>query len=470
MSIVENPWFLDCFGDERLDRRASSFVEALVERQTAVVRQLASTRAEQVAYYRMLNNPRLDALSIIDQATGQCRLQAEQLRGQHILVLSDTTEINLESHAGRIKPGSGLGRVGNNRDLGLFIHASLAMAADSGRCLGFADIQYWTRQHQGSSTAGGAHKKRPIEQKESYRWLTAVNQSKSLLQHASLLTVVADAEADIYEQWARVVDQRTHLVIAARGERRIVEGNGLLLAYLAEQRVLDTCTLELRGDPRKKHQRRSARVELRSARVTVRRPGHLPADRSAASVTLTAISLKERAETIPAGSHGVDWMLLTTHAVDDRQQIDQLIGWYVKRWNIEQLFRTLKRQGFNIESSQMENGQALIRLSVLTLIAALRVMVLLLGREGDDAQSVEDIFSDEQQACLSSIDATLSGSSKASRNPHPPRTVIWAAWIIARLGGWKAVPSERPPGPITFFRGLRRFEQMYEGWRLALAP
>jgi hypothetical protein len=31
-------------------------------------------------------------------------------------------------------------------------------------------------------------------------------------------------------------------------------------------------------------------------------------------------------------------------------------------------------------------------------------------------------------------------------------------WHVARLGGWTGYASERPPGPITFTRGLQRFQ------------
>ena len=43
----------------------------------------------------------------------------------------------------------------------------------------------------------------------------------------------------------------------------------------------------------------------------------------------------------------------------------------------------------------------------------------------------------------------------------------WAAWIIAKLGGWSGYATHRPPGPITFHRGLARFQIMVTGRALA---
>ena len=44
--------------------------------------------------------------------------------------------------------------------------------------------------------------------------------------------------------------------------------------------------------------------------------------------------------------------------------------------------------------------------------------------------------------------------TEKQKNKNKPGTMKWAAWIVARLGGWKGYESQHPPGPITFFKGL----------------
>ena len=71
--------------------------------------------------------------------------------------------------------------------------------------------------------------------------------------------------------------------------------------------------------------------------------------------------------------HACDLMksgLLTTHPVESVEQALTVIGWYRLRWHIEQLFRTLKRQGLRIEQSVVEDGEALEKLVVIALIVA----------------------------------------------------------------------------------------------------
>ena len=47
----------------------------------------------------------------------------------------------------------------------------------------------------------------------------------------------------------------------------------------------------------------------------------------------------------------------------------------------------------------------------------------------------------------------------SSRYPNAWKLVIWASWIVARLGGWTGCASEKPPGPITMRHGLNSFHQ-----------
>ena len=61
----------------------------------------------------------------------------------------------------------------------------------------------------------------------------------------------------------------------------------------------------------------------------------------------------------------------------------------------------------------------------------------------------------------------MEGKTEKQKNPHPPQTLSWASWVIARLGGWKGYASESPPGPITMLRGLTKFEAQFQGWLLA---
>jgi hypothetical protein len=90
---------------------------------------------------------------------------------------------------------------------------------------------------------------------------------------------------------------------------------------------------------------------------------------------------------------------------------------------------------------------------------------LTLARNGKD-QAATVVFNENEQKLLLKLQKTLEGKTEKQKNPYPPGMLSWAAWIIARLGGWKGYQSESPPGPITMYDGWKRYQSIYEGWAL----
>lgn len=140
--------------------------------------------------------------------------------------------------------------------------------------------------------------------------------------------------------------------------------------------------------------------------------------------------------------------------------------WYRWRWWIEQLFATLKRDGLDIESTQLESIEAIQRLTILGLGVALKTLQLVEGRDKPDLEATL-AFTKEQQSFLEQLEPKLEGRTKKLQNPHPKRSLPWATWLIARLGGWSGYQSQRPPGIATLVQGLRKFESIFWGWLLA---
>ena len=144
----------------------------------------------------------------------------QQVKGRHVLAISDTSEINLQSHAGRLKE-EGVGVVGNNRDVGFFIHPTLALDAESGFPLGLSNVQIWTRAVERPNKTERKYKTLPIEKKESYKWLASAERSHRCFHvgEAKLVTYIGDREADLYEEWATVPDQSNHVLVRVRTNR-----------------------------------------------------------------------------------------------------------------------------------------------------------------------------------------------------------------------------------------------------------
>lgn len=400
---------------------------------------------------------------LVGSVSNDCQ---QQVTGRHVLAISDSSEINLQAHAGRLKP-AGIGVVGNDTDAGFFIHPTLVLDANSGFPLGLSAIQLWTRPANHKQRHPRHYESLPIEQKESFKWIASAERSAHCLidgGRATLITHIGDRESDLYAEWATVPNAQNHLLVRACRDRRLSGQRQSLYEHLSAQPCLGNYSIELEGDSRTGRMSREAWLAVHTSRVEIARPKRLSAKEYPASVKLYALEVRE--VNPPDGQQPVHWRLLTTHEVVCVEQALQVIGWYKWRWRIEQLFATLKRAGLNLEATQLESIAAIEKLTVLALSVSLKTLQLLEGR--DDVELCASLsFSSEQQQCLSEIAPTLEGKTQKQQNPHPVASLAWATWLIARLGGWSGYHSQRPPGIPTLVHGLRQFESILLGWKLA---
>jgi hypothetical protein len=163
---------------------------------------------------------------------------------------------------------------------------------------------------------------------------------------------------------------------------------------------------------------------------------------------------------------GIYWRILTTHEVTTAEQAMQIISWYKERWYIEQVHRLLKTDGFRTERSQLEQGWAIRKLTLLAMMATLRILQMVLAYQDDNEQPIDEVFDQQAQTCLQLINAKLEGETEKLKNPAKTKTLKWATWVMARLGGWKGYAPQRRPGPIVLQKGLAKFYNVFEGWTL----
>jgi hypothetical protein len=422
-------------------------------RRTVCLRRLGQGHAGEVRYSRFLNSAHVTAAEMLATAATHC---AARVAGRHVLAIQDTSEINYQAHAGRCR---GLGLAGNGSDLGFFIHPCLVVDAAHGGIIGLAGGQVWKR-HAKISTD---RKKRAIADKESRRWIDVARDSIATLDAAETVTVVCDREGDIYDLFAAVADAgpRAHLLVRAARDRSLADEEDLLFAHVDALPERHRYRIEVPAKQGRK--KRTATVALGYDRVEINRPSR------AARVLPDKIGLNVvvvREINPPKGAEPVRWVLLTTHAIDSLSAAIEIVRWYRLRWHIEQLFRTLKSDGFDVESSQVVEAHALMNLVTAALIAAVLTLQLTLARDGATRQLISDGFNETEVKVLRRIERSLPGKTAKQLNPHPPNRLAWAAWIIARLGGWTGYASQKPPGPKTIHLGLTHFQALAQGWLL----
>jgi hypothetical protein len=424
----------------------------MVLRSSVCVRRLGGgQRSQEVRFGRYLANSKVTIERLIE---GWSEQTGPAAAGRHVLAVQDTSEINFATTAARRR---GLGEIGKGVGRGVLLHGMLALDADSGSCLGLVAGQVWTRKGR----VVIPHEKRALEDKESNRWVCTAITAKQVLAQAAMVTIIGDRESDFYAAWASLPDTNFHLISRAMKDRCLA-GGGKLFAASGSFEVAETRTIELRervGRPARK-----ATVHLRFGRVALQRPEgrlhrHLP-DR----VTVTFVELFEPHP--PTGIEPLHWRLLTTHQVADVAAAWRIVHWYKQRWIIEQLWRLLKRQGLRLEDSQLADAEGLIKLTAIAAKAAVLTLQLQQARDGKADEPADIAFPQREIAVLEATNTHIEGKTALQKNPHRKHSLAWAAWIIARLGGWDGYSSSRPPGPITFKHGLDQFHIILIGWSI----
>jgi len=420
----------------------------MVVRATTCVRRAADgDRARIVRYGRFLANAKVTLPALLAGWSERTALAAANRR---VLAIQDTSEINFKTTPARRR---GLGEIGKGGGRGVLLHAMLALDADSDACLGLVAGEVWTRP--GRITI--PHAKRPLEERESRRWLSTAEQAKAALAAAAGVTVIDDREGDIYDKWASVSAQNFDLLTRSMHDRALADG-GSLYAAAAALPIAGVASVDLMA--RADRPARRAELSLRFGRVTIKRPqGSAPA--LPKSVELTVIEVVEEAP--PAGAEPLHWRLLTTHAAADAAAAWRIVDWYRKRWTIEQFFRLVKTQGLQLEDSRLETADRLLKLTAIAAKAAVITLQLVQARDGRSAEPASLAFDDRQVEVLAAFGAKYRGRTALQSNPHPAESLAWAAWIIARLGGWDGYPRTKP-GPITMRHGLQYFLAVAQAW------
>jgi Transposase DDE domain len=380
---------------------------------------------------RFLRN---DAVTLEEMVATAAAGTAGRCAGRHVLAIQDTTVLKSE--------GGG----------GLYLHPVLAVDAEDGAILGLAHAVILTRD-EGRREQRRA---RPVAAKESGRWLKGADAAAEVCALAQQVTVIADRESDIFAAFA-LRPATAHLVVRA-AQNRSLEDGGRLFARADALPEAGRTLLPLPARPGRPA--RDAQLAVRFMDVDLARPRNGVAEGLPRSVRLRMVDVRE---VDPPAGESVHWRLLTTHPVKDLPEALAVIDLYRRRWAIEQLFRTLKSQGFDIERLRIADDAPRCKLVMAALVAGVSVQQLVHAREGGSGplRPMTDAFEPHDMALLEAFCTKLEGKTERQKNPHSKGSLAYAAWVCARLGGWTGYYGK--PGPVVMLHGWIEFQAAKRG-------
>ncbi len=442
--------FIGTFKDSRLNKVGNEILLSMVSHGSSVLNRCAGGFSKAIKYYRFVNNPRV---SMTDISQSIYDLTKANCKDKEVVIIQDTTEFNFEKMRQNFsEDDEHLGPTGNNKDIGYFMHCSMVIDADSSFPLGFSDIHLWNRQFGKQDRFERKYKAQPLEQKESFRWFKAIDNSLSVCDQASLCWFVSDRESDIYDVLAKFPMDKAHMIIRIAQNRSIKQVPSRLFEYI--KTIEPTGSFPLEVIDKKSAEKKKVNIQVRYGQVDVKVPESSTSKNATKSVLLSFVEAFSEDSSTP-----INWRLFTDAEVTSLDQALKIIDRYKQRWHIEVLFGILKTKGFDVEQSQLETGLALKKLTLMTLIVALEVNQLRIAYKNADLQlDAKVVFSKKEIAILGVLLGQYQGNTEKQRNPFKANTLAWAAWIIGRMGGWKGLVSQGPPGIISFTEGYKQFK------------
>ncbi|MGH1437245.1 MAG: IS4 family transposase [Lewinella sp.] len=299
------------FIDKRLDERYHSICQAMQFHQSIILRKLANNRNEEIAFGRFLNNKYVTPRQMIKAS---CKRTAEVSRGRDVLLIQDTSTMGFGMHS-KI---NGLGRIGDGKAYGFFLHPVISVEAQSGHCLGLASASHYDRKDREDEVEQRKRDRlrEPLAQKESFRWYEEIQRALSYGRLANNYTVVADREAYIYELLVLLTALEVDFVIRSSSNRRVHDPTGDKLAdVLATSSVKGAYEVALPAtDKRSSH---TAQLEVKWVKSHIAKPRsgtgtkHLAAEQA-----VTAIEVRENPASVVGKEKPIHWRLLTSHEIN----------------------------------------------------------------------------------------------------------------------------------------------------------
>ena len=440
-----------------------------------------------VAFSRVCGNRRKAAHRIFSEETTTAQgllaghIQQSAMRSQGLpllLAASDTTSFNYTSQSAR----RGMGPISTSLSTrGFLTHSVMALTPD-GVPLGVLHQSSWVRDPEDFGQSN-QRKKRQALDKESYKWTEALQGVEAALDPEQLVLILQDREADIFAFLQEPRRSQTHLLVRAAQPRRVqvlpfeepaaeeepvAEEEPAAEQNASAQKLPEPISLfvAVQQAPVIAHKvfavkakNQGAAPAWREAHLSVRccKVQVLPPDHHKVKVPLPVVwVIRASEESPPPGEEPIEWVLLSTLPVHTPQDALDRVDNYTKRWLIERFHFVLK-SGLGIERLQLEEAASVQKaLSIYSIVAWRLLYLMYLSRQAPLTPAAQLFEPVEIQV--------LSAQAKTQ-----VQTLAQAMPLIAKIGGFKAVPSAPRAGVKSLWLGLRRLDAMVEGWKLAIS-
>jgi hypothetical protein len=210
---------------------------------------------------------------------------------------------------------------------------------------------------------------RPIEEKESYRWIEAFHEASIAIPKDIDATVISDREGDIFEYFVAVEEAGRYFLTRICQNRLTTENEKILDAIRAEESQ-DTLLVKVPRDTKKGIKSRTAKLEIRFNKYEIKRPAILENNKSLPA-SLCGWVIYAREIDPPKEKEPIEWFLMTNRPINNFSEAIMQIKNYTQRWKIERFHYVLKSGGCNIEKIQARSMDVTVSLIMIYSIISM---------------------------------------------------------------------------------------------------
>ena len=380
------------------------------------------------------------------------------------LILHDSTELE---YTKRQSLADDLGQIGTGFRRGFIAQNSLVVCPETGATLGLANQVLHRRPKVKKGETRSQRQKR--DSRESLLWLKGV---KPLPADRKLVDV-CDRGADTSEFIEHEANSGRTFLIRSSNNRNCFVGHekagkakstklhdharGLPMLGTWELQVAGKTEFKSKGGTGKKEnvtrKKRTATMAVSSGPVQLK----VSRSKKAAAVCVWVVRVWE--VNPPAGQERLEWFLITNHPTQTFEDAYEVVGWYEKRWVVEEYHKCLKT-GMSIEDYQFTDTDRLEPAIALTSITAITLLNL---RDDSRNEETKDLPATDY------IDTEYVEVLSAWRhgNPRTDWTVSEFVLALARLSGHQNRKGDHPPGWQKLWKGWHELHAMINGARIA---
>lgn len=438
-------------GDKRRTARLVKLAAQVVSHPSGGLPAQTETWSDLKASYRLFDRSEVTFQAVAGEHWRQTR---KRPAGRY-LVLCDTTELDFGSH--RDIPG--LAPTGNGGGWGFHLHSGLMVTADREELIGLAGqvIHYRKPAPKKENTT-----QRLKRNRESEVWGQVIDQVGKAPEAAQWVHVM-DRGADNFEVYCHCAEQHADWVVrVTQQQRQIITPAGArrpLSSYLKTLPLSGTYELSLRARPQQAA--RTAKLEVRFGKLEVPPPQHrTPYVKRVCSTAIPMWVVWVREVDVPKGAEAIEWILLTSLPVGCFDDAWCVIGYYERRWLIEEWHKALK-SGCRVTESQLKTKARLEALVGLLSVVSVRLVQLKTAARTDPDRPAHQMIPLRWISLLCAARKNLRNDSSL--------TIGQFYREMARLGGFIGRKSDGDPGWITIWRGWNKLYLMLRGAELARA-